>query len=507
MAIKDLKKHWKQDLSAATKKFDKYAQSLGSNTLVEFDLNFISMVVGALKGTSLVIEGIADKPTKDGMHKMNTKQVWSKIVKEKFEQMKKEREFGNNRIKTYKASRTPLPGSGVYFGQAIGSIKKGFSLVIWDTDPKEIDDIIEQAVVEILDDLWSRFNKLMFKEGYAKNIFGEQKTTGASSTTTRGGGATTARSRFRQGLKKQHGTDSTKAKFALETEQMFRDSEIGISTKITTKGIDLHNYIMSNLKVDWNQIKVKKKYANYNATSVLKLSLGVNKDLKTDVNKIMDLITPYIEREVKESGLLGQLAKNSISIKKQIELDVVNDTVQQIVQMYATGRITKGGNLDMRFKKNKSALKAFTEERNAQLAKPKGGKGGVISGAVAVKKLQKSKKMRPQKQKREDTQNVFSVQRLINKRLPAEVRRNMGRPALRNQTGRFSNSVKMENIRQSKMGLTADYTYMLSPYETFENTGRRTWPNGYNPKNLIKKSIRNLALQYTEQKFTQLRRN
>lgn len=95
---------------------------------------------------------------------------------------------------------------------------------------------------------------------------------------------------------------------------------------------------------------------------------------------------------------------------------------------------------------------------------------------------------------------------LINKRLPAEVRRNMGRPALINQTGRFSNSVELESLRPTAGGLSGVYNYMTSPYETFENTGKKRWPNGYNPKPLIAKSVRNLAMQYTTQKLASLRR-
>ena len=82
----------------------------------------------------------------------------------------------------------------------------------------------------------------------------------------------------------------------------------------------------------------------------------------------------------------------------------------------------------------------------------------------------------------------------------------MGRPALINQTGRFSNSAELESLRPTAKGLSGEFTYQLSPYETFENTGSRRWPNGYNPKPLIAKSIRNLALQYTEQKLVSLRR-
>ena len=78
----------------------------------------------------------------------------------------------------------------------------------------------------------------------------------------------------------------------------------------------------------------------------------------------------------------------------------------------------------------------------------------------------------------------------------------MGRPALINQTGRFSNSVTLTELRQGPKTLVGKYGYMFAPYETFENEGPREWPTGYNPKPLIAKSIRNLALQYTEQKLT-----
>ena len=79
----------------------------------------------------------------------------------------------------------------------------------------------------------------------------------------------------------------------------------------------------------------------------------------------------------------------------------------------------------------------------------------------------------------------------------------MGRPALINQTGRFSNSVRVESLLAgSGKTIQGEYTYQLSPYETFENTGVYQWPQGYNPKPLIAKSIRQLAMEYTEQKLT-----
>jgi hypothetical protein len=89
---------------------------------------------------------------------------------------------------------------------------------------------------------------------------------------------------------------------------------------------------------------------------------------------------------------------------------------------------------------------------------------------------------------------LLAVKNAINKRLPQEVKRNMGRPALRNRTGRFAESTRIESITPAARTLMVKYTYRLNPYETFENEGRKKWPSGYNPKPLISKSIRNLAL-------------
>ena len=88
----------------------------------------------------------------------------------------------------------------------------------------------------------------------------------------------------------------------------------------------------------------------------------------------------------------------------------------------------------------------------------------------------------------------------------------MGRPALINRTGIFSNSVQLLNLRDTGATITGEYTYMLTGggvsknrqgvYSTFENLGQRQWPAGYNPKPLITKSIRNLAQKELGKKFT-----
>ena len=78
----------------------------------------------------------------------------------------------------------------------------------------------------------------------------------------------------------------------------------------------------------------------------------------------------------------------------------------------------------------------------------------------------------------------------------------MGRPALINRTGRFSNSARLLTLKASRGGLAGKFSYMLNPYETFENTGERRWRLGYNPKPLISKSTRKLAQEIIGRKIT-----
>ena len=95
----------------------------------------------------------------------------------------------------------------------------------------------------------------------------------------------------------------------------------------------------------------------------------------------------------------------------------------------------------------------------------------------------------------------------IQKKLPDEVKKNMGKAGrLTNRTGRFAESVELLELRNSPKGITGEYTYRLSTYETFENTGPRKWKSSYNPKPLIAMSIRGLAQEHTKEKFTYLRR-
>jgi hypothetical protein len=177
----------------------------------------------------------------------------------------------------------------------------------------------------------------------------------------------------------------------------------------------------------------------------------------------------------------------------------LDSTVRKLIKPYYNVRDSKG-----RFVKITGAPPEHKKSRRS---------GRVRNPSKGTKRTKKkySKKagvpsMRREKgAERGTTEGAAQLARLkkyIQSKLPAEVRRNMGRPALRNITGRFSSSVQLVSLIEGRNTLIAKYTYLLSPYETFENTGKRSWPLAYNPKTLIAKSIRNLAQGRIAQKLT-----
>ena len=92
----------------------------------------------------------------------------------------------------------------------------------------------------------------------------------------------------------------------------------------------------------------------------------------------------------------------------------------------------------------------------------------------------------------------------INKELPETVRKNMNSPSLRNQTGRFAESVRATDIMATNKGFPSiGYTYQRDPYQVFEDgAGVPPWANGQrDPRSLIDKSIREIAAEFAVGRF------
>lgn len=90
--------------------------------------------------------------------------------------------------------------------------------------------------------------------------------------------------------------------------------------------------------------------------------------------------------------------------------------------------------------------------------------------------------------------SLINIQNLLNQKLHDQIQQNMGSPRLNYKTGRFAKSAKVTNMTISRQGMiTAFYTYMKYPYQTFE-PGYAQGSIQRDPKTLISKSIREIAV-------------
>ena len=94
--------------------------------------------------------------------------------------------------------------------------------------------------------------------------------------------------------------------------------------------------------------------------------------------------------------------------------------------------------------------------------------------------------------------SLTSLQNLINQHLQSVISANMGDGSSRNilnyRTGRFAASASVQSMSQSRQGMiTAFYSYMKNPYQTFEPGYAQGNPKSRDPKLLIAKSIREIV--------------
>lgn len=114
--------------------------------------------------------------------------------------------------------------------------------------------------------------------------------------------------------------------------------------------------------------------------------------------------------------------------------------------------------------------------------------------AVKIGKKQDTKAAKPML-------NLQNIMGIINQKLPQTVLKNMGDPALNNRTGRFAGSVRVTDVNVTPKGFPSiGYTYMKSPYQTYE-VGYSAGDPERDPRKLIDSSIREIALNFAIGRF------
>lgn len=198
------------------------------------------------------------------------------------------------------------------------------------------------------------------------------------------------------------------------------------------------------------------------------LSVGVNIVLIQDREENQ---AQFGQQEAKFASAIGDLLKK-VHFSNSLEEEIVQRMVLQV-----EGKKASGTNKTVKLDGNaKPGLKNVTTE--------------VVLGSK-LKNISKAK-----------TSNLATLQILLNRHLQDVISANMGdqgypggqRRILNYRTGRFAASAKVERLSESRAGLiTAFYTYMKNPYQTFEPGYKQGSPKSRDPKLLIAKSIRDIA--------------
>jgi len=506
MAIKDVVQHYNKLVKEQRAQIGKLS-GLGDNVVLDISMGGKPFVDAIRKGTKEIIS--ANQMNK----RANAVEHWNEAVKIAITEIKSTGRCGVN----LKAWNNTIENKGVYLvsdkrrknsilvrfikvksnsianDSSVAKVAKGFRDLVYD---KWV-DVVASAKLDLFSGkAMSRDSSMPYTDSKGKK------------------GTKKISLQLGQNTNVSHQSGTTIAELAVKN---LRESKPTVNTPLTTHVLNVFDFAEQNMSISWGRKSHKGSFGKYKYTTTVKASLEYNKkgskltsDTTGMLNKFERATREYIKKEIMKPGstLYGLTMTASKSIKQQI----IEDTIQDIAIP-----LTKSGRPDRRFKVvKKLTAKQFKAETRAPKEVKQSKSSPTIQAAIALVAAGKLARGKPEKTKRGKSNNLLKLTKQINKRLPAQVRRDMGRPALINQTGKFSNSVTLRKLKETPNGLTGDYTYMLTGggtsknrtgvYETFEGTGSKNWPKGYNPKMLITKSIRKLAIQYTEEKLTSLRR-
>jgi hypothetical protein len=175
--------------------------------------------------------------------------------------------------------------------------------------------------------------------------------------------------------------------------------------------------------------------------------------------------------------------KGSSTLLEKVEKFVVVDVFDKKLKgnkrakVTTQARSTKSSTKTKDESNTKKGRKSHTVSRIAR--------GGALAAKPSARKARKEKS---------DT-SIHNILGILNNKLPETVRKNMREPALENQTGRFSQSVKVVDVAKTPTGLPSiGYTYDRDNYGQFEATsGSRFASPDRDPRRLIDTSIREIA--------------
>ena len=528
MSVKNAQNAFNRLLVDAQKKFaGKFtagmAKGVGSPRffLTEVTFGGKSMMDGAIAG---IADALDDAERIQGydveaFRRQNVPTVWKKLIADEMRKIRSTRTLGP-KIKAIHPHSELQRHSGktipkfYYFGkpfiQQVGGVDACVILTFKKSGP---DTAFREATKFLSDNLYKAWWDRMGEAPLFKGT--EPEATGSGQTRTSREAGTfdpqTYKEKFDLRFKREHGEETTTALAALDS---IRNQPFKYKGTVQVTSHDFLDAIFKDLEVDYQQ-NINKDGFRYGVDHLLQLRIGPNPQLPTDIKGIRETAQKTIRRlmvQRLEEGAEKQMSGNQFPVvptaldfeaskspRKQIEEDAVVTIAKAIKKNLKRKKslkvTTKLKSKPLKKQKRKMPIKKKTSSKQA-IKDTFIEEGMTVAGTKIANRRAKGKKSP------DATLELMKLKGRINRQLPSIIKENMGRPALINRTGRFAESAEVVSMTQAPNSIRADYTYQRRPYETFENTGDKQWPTGYNPKPLIAKSIRQIAMVEVSDKFT-----
>jgi len=283
-------------------------------------------------------------------------------------------------------------------------------------------------------------------------------------------------------------SELSKGKYSDELVEMEKNSPLPYSSKAT----NLHAQIMSRVQLAHEPVDdiIKLRFVPYGQNP----AGGEKGDISSsEVIEALDDIFNKIIQDIRQTNkwpIMGTKVQelkgsNSREEKKRDEgVELIFRPFEQLgIEVKRERQAKKGRSNAVATYKPKPAKKPTVQKKSAKL-----------------------KQVKTKARNNTRQQSPIALANIINQYLPQTLKSRMVAPALVYRTGRFANSAEVTNIIQGpRGGMTAEYTYMKNPYQTFE-PGFRMGSTYRDPRPLISGAIRDIAIQQMGIKFGNIRR-
>ena len=258
------------------------------------------------------------------------------------------------------------------------------------------------------------------------------------------------------------------------------DSEALSDLMSDLKQLGVNLVIMRDDSTDSHTVQVEASSRNRRAGALIRQkSKKLEAQIQSAINKLEGKYGP---------SLIDLKGSDTLRTKKRKEsIDKVMEPLSKLKKPKAGSlKITKE---DTARKPSSKGPKKKTSSRQAQRGRRKS------YGAVKAGVTSKQGTTKTTNQPGIASKPLALVQE-INRRLPAEIVKNMEAPGLINRTERFASSVKILDVIQTPKGYPSfGYTYLKYPYQTFE-PGQKQGSVDRDPRRLIDRTIREIAAEY-----------